>query len=155
VGYTLSAISPDGRWLALTRELTTQNNEIYLRDGRSGAITHISPHTGDVQYAPQVFSPDGRFLYYLTNEGSDFQYLVRYALAGGKRDTVERADWDVMYSYFSKHGKYLVVGINNDARTEIPVYAAATHRRVALPTSTTWSGRSGFSRPSATSIPRG
>jgi dipeptidyl aminopeptidase/acylaminoacyl peptidase len=46
---------------------------------------------------------------------------------------VERADWDVMYAYFSKHGKYLVVGINNDARTEIRVYEAATHRRVPIP----------------------
>lgn len=134
VGYTLSAISPDGRWLALTRELTTQNNEMYLRDGRSGAITHISPHTGDVQHAPQVFSPDGRYLYFLTNEGNDFQYLARYEVATGKRDTVERADWDVMYAYFSKHGKYLVIGINNDGRTEIRVYEAATHRRVSLPT---------------------
>lgn len=133
VGYTLGAISGDGRWLALTRELTTQNNEMYLRDARSGEIRHISQHTGDVQHAPQTFSPDGRSLYYLTNEGSDFQYLARYNLATGTRDTVERADWDVMYAYFSKHGKYLVVGINNDARTEIRVYEAATHRRVPIP----------------------
>ena len=133
VGYTVGAISGDGRWLALTREITTQNNDMYLRDGRSGAIRHISPHTGEVQHAPQVFSPDGRYLYFLTNQGSDFQYLARYNLATGTRDTVERADWDVMYAYFSKHGKYLVVGINNDARTEIRVYEAATHRRVSLP----------------------
>jgi dipeptidyl aminopeptidase/acylaminoacyl peptidase len=133
VGYTLGAISGDGRWLALTRELTTQNNEMYLRDAQSGEIRNISPHTGDVQHAPQAFSPDGRYLYYLTNEGSDFQYLARYNLAAGTRDTVERADWDVMYAYFSKHGKYLVVGINNDARTEIRVYDAATHRRVSVP----------------------
>lgn len=134
VGYTLGAVSGDGRWLALTRELTTQNNEMYLRDNRNGEIRHISPHTGDVQHAPQAFSPDGRYLYFLTNEGNDFQYLARYALATGVRDTVERADWDVMYAYFSKHGKYLVVGINNDARTEIRVYEAATHRRVPIPT---------------------
>lgn len=134
VGYTLGTISGDGRWLALTREITTQNNEMYLRDGQSGEIRHISQHTGDVQHQPQAFSPDGRYLYYLTNEGSDFQYLARYNLASGARDTVERADWDVMYAYFSKHGKYLVVGINNDARTEIRVYEAVTHRRVPIPT---------------------
>ena len=133
VGYTVGAISGDGRWLALTREITTQNNDMYLRDGRSGAIRHISPHTGEVQHAPQAFSPNGRYLYFLTNQGSDLQYLARYNLTTGTRDTVERADWDVMYAYFSKHGKYLVVGINNDARTEIRVYEAATHRRVSLP----------------------
>lgn len=133
VGFTIGAISGDGRWLALTKEITTQNNDMYLRDGRTGAIRHITRHTGEVQHAPQVFSLDGRYLYFLTNEGSDFQYLARYNLATGARDTVERADWDVMYAYFSKQGKYLVVGINNDARTEIRVYEAATHRRVPLP----------------------
>jgi len=39
----------------------------------------------------------------------------------------------VAFAYFSKLGKYLVVGTNADARTEIRVYEAATHRLVPLP----------------------
>src|SRR5207247_9452053 len=73
------------------------------------------------------------YLYYTTDEGSEFAWLARYDLATGRRDTVERPSWDVDFAYFSKHGKYLVAGINADARTEIRVYEAATHRRIALP----------------------
>lgn len=133
VGYQVGAISPDRRWMALGRALTTQNNEMYLRDMRTGAVRHLSPHTGDVKYSPQAFSPDGKYLYYTTDEGSEFAWLARYNLATGRRDTVERPHWDVDFAYLSKHGKYLVVGINADATTEIRVYVAATHRPVALP----------------------
>jgi len=100
---------------------------------QTGEMRHLSPHEGDVQYNPQAFSPDGKYLYYTTDEGSEFAWLARYDLATGRRDTVERPSWDVDFAYFSKHGKYLVAGINADARTEIRVYEAATHRRIALP----------------------
>src|SRR2546430_2285157 len=133
VGYQVAAISSDRHWMALQRPLTTQNSEMYLRDMQTGEVRHLSPHAGDVQYNPRAFSPDGKYLYYTTDEGSEFAWLARYDLATGRRDTVERPSWDVDFAYFSKHGKYLVAGINADARTEIRVYEAATHRRVTLP----------------------
>ncbi len=133
VGYSVAAISRDRRWMALGRSLTTQNSEMYLRDMQTGAVRHLSPHAGDVQYGPRTFSPDGKYLYYTTDEGSEFAWLARYDLATGRRDTVERPSWDVVFADFSKHGKYLVVGVNADGRTEIRLYEAATHRRIALP----------------------
>jgi dipeptidyl aminopeptidase/acylaminoacyl peptidase len=132
-GYQFGAISPDRQWLALTRQLTTENGEMYLRNQRTGDMLHISPHVGEAAYSPQAFSPDGRYLYFLTDEGGDFTYLARYHIATRKPEVVERADWDVVYAHFSKHGRYLVVGINHDARTELRRYDATTHQRVALP----------------------
>ena len=133
VGYDIGAVSPDRHWLALHRSLTTQNSEMYLRDMGTGEIKHLSQHEGNVQYYPQTFSPDGKYLYFTTDEGGEFTWLARYNLATGQRDTVERPQWDVDFAYFSKLGKYLVVGINADARTEIRIYEAATHRLVPLP----------------------
>lgn len=136
VGYQVGAISPDRRWMALIRPITTQNSDMYLRDMQSGELKLLSPHTGSVQYAPQTFSPDGKYLYYTTDEGSEFSWLARYELATGQRVTVERPNWDVEFAAFSKHGKYLVVGINADAQSEIHVYETAVHqqvKRVKLP----------------------
>ncbi len=133
VGYDVGAISPDRRYLALSKSITTSNNEMYLRDARTGEIRHISQHQGNVTSTPMEFSHDGRWLYYVTDEGSEFAYLKRYEVASGRTEDVERADWDVSFAYFSKRGTYLVIGINNDARTEIRIYEAATHHRVALP----------------------
>ena len=131
-GMSAEAISPDRRWLALVRTGTRTDNNVYVHDRQTGKTTHITPHTGEVSSAPQVFSPDGRYLYLTTDEGHEFQYLVRHDVQTGKRSVVHKPDWDVMGAGLSKSGRYLVVSINNDARTEVQIFESATHRPVAL-----------------------
>ena len=53
-----SAISNTGRYLTLTQDLTTSNNEMYLMDLSTGEIEHISEHEGDDTYYPADFSLD-------------------------------------------------------------------------------------------------
>jgi len=132
-GYQFADISPDKRYLVFGKPETTNDSDIYLFDRETGAMEHLTPHEGEINYQPMTFSPDGSSLYLLTNEGSEFSYLVRHDLETAERAVVEQTDWDVWYGYFSKHGKYLIVGINNDARTEIKVYDAASMERVTLP----------------------
>jgi dipeptidyl aminopeptidase/acylaminoacyl peptidase len=121
-GLNVSAISNDDRYIALGKSITTNNSDMYLLDTQSKKVKHLSAHEGDVQFAPQYFSMDGKKLFYLTDEGSEFTYLASYDIATGKKEKVEEAKWDVMYAYLSQNGKYRVVGINNDARTEIRIY---------------------------------
>ncbi|MBX2967902.1 MAG: S9 family peptidase [Cyclobacteriaceae bacterium] len=124
-GLNPTAISRDNRYIALVKPITTNNSDVYILDSESGERKHITPHEGDVDYSPQYFSPDGKKLIYLTNEGSEFMYISSYDLATGEKAKIEDAPWDIMYTYLSRNGKYRVVAINNDARTEIKVYNEA------------------------------
>lgn len=124
-GLDPSAISRDNRYIALVKPVTTNNSDLYVLDTQSGETKHITPHEGDIDYRPQYFSRDGKQLIYLTNEGSEFMYIARYDLASGTVTKIEDAPWDIMYTYLSHTGKYRVVAINNDARTEIKVYNEA------------------------------
>jgi len=121
-GLDPTAISRDNRYIALIKPITTNNSDVYILDTQSGQTKHISQHEGDVDYSPQYFSPDGSKLIYLTNEGSEFMYVASYDLASGAKAKLEEAPWDIMYTYLSRNGKYRVVAINNDARTEMKVY---------------------------------
>ncbi len=132
-GYEFADISPDKRYLAFRRIRTTSDSDIYLFDRDSGEMKHLTPHEGEVSNSPETFRPDGSSLYFTTDEGSEFSYLTRYDLASGESEPVVQPEWDVWYAYFSKHGRYLVVGINNDAATEIRVYDAATMMPIDLP----------------------
>ncbi|UCC71835.1 MAG: S9 family peptidase [Gemmatimonadota bacterium] len=132
-GYQFADISPDKRYLVFGKPETMNDSDIYLFDRQTGVMEHLTPHEGEIAYHPQTFSPDGSSLYILTDEDSEFSYLVRHDLASSRREVVEQPDWDVWYGYFSKHGKYLVIGINNDARTEIRVYDAQTMTQIQLP----------------------
>lgn len=128
-----AGISNTGRYMALTQELTTSNNEMYLLELSSGDIKHISEHEGDATYSPADFSLDDQYLYYLSNEGSEFTYLSSYHLETGKKKLVYEADWDVSYAYFSFNEKYQVIGINEDAKTVVKVFDVASGEAVAMP----------------------
>lgn len=132
VGYSVVP-SYDRRWLALQRTITTNNSQLYIRNTQTGEMREISPHQTDMQVSPQTFSRDGRFLYFTTDEGSEFAWLARFDVATGKIDAVEKPEWDVWFAYESKRGKYTVIGVNVDAHTEIRLYETATHRRMQLP----------------------
>lgn len=121
-GLDPSAISRDNRYIALTKSITTNNGDMYLLDTQSKQTKLISEHTGNATYSPQYFSLDGKKLIYLTDEGGEFAYLAGYDIATGEKTKIEDAPWDIMYSYLSQNGKYRVVAINNDARTEIKIY---------------------------------
>lgn len=124
-GLDLAAISNDDRYIALIKTITTNNSEMYLLDTQSKSVKHLSPHQGNAQFAPQYFSLDGKTLYYLTDEGSEYLYLASYDVASGEKKKIQEAKWDMMYAYLSRNGKYRVVAINNDARTEIRIYDEA------------------------------
>ncbi|MFZ6000690.1 MAG: alpha/beta fold hydrolase [Bacteroidota bacterium] len=121
-GLDPSAISNDDRYIALVKSITTNNSDMYLLDTQTGKTQLLSQHDGDAQYNPQYFSLDGKKLFYLTNEGGEFTYLASYDVTTGAKEKVEEAPWDIMYASLSRNGKYRVVAINNDARTEIKIY---------------------------------
>ncbi len=128
----IGAISPDRRWLALAKPIGTSEVELYLHDRTSGETKKLAGGDG-VSAAAQEFTPDGKALLFTTDEGSEFAYLVRHDLGTGARQEVLRPDWDVLYATFSRDGRYLTVGINADARTEVRLFEAATMQPVALP----------------------
>lgn len=121
-GLNPAAISNDDRYIALSKSITTNNSDMYLLDTQTKQLKHLSPHEGDATFEPAYFSMDGKELFYLTDLGSEFTYLASYDIATGETTKVVEAPWDIMYAYLSRNGKYRVVAINNDARTEIRVY---------------------------------
>ena len=128
-----SGISNMGKYLVLTKTISTSNNEMYIMEVETGEIRHISEHEGDATYSPADFSLDDRHLYYLTNEESEFTYLNSYNLETGEKEEVYTADWDVWYAYFSFNEKYQVIGVNEDAKTVVRIFETASGKEVHIP----------------------
>ncbi|MGO9117165.1 MAG: alpha/beta fold hydrolase, partial [Desulfomonilaceae bacterium] len=131
--YTLGSISRDNRYLAFSETITRDNSNMYLFDRKTGEFKQLTPHDGDINYSPETFSIDSKSLYYTTDEGNEFAYLKRYDLESGNSETILKPDWDLEFARFSHSGKYMVVGINNDAKTEIRIYDTSTNQLVHLP----------------------
>ncbi len=132
-GLNVTAISDDKNYLALIESITTNNSEMYLYNRSSKFQTHISKHEGDAQFSPQYFSSDNSKLFYLTDLGSEFQHLRTIDTESGEIETVFEANWDVRYSYESYHGKYRVIGLNDDGKTVVKLFLLKTGEELIFP----------------------
>ncbi len=132
-GFFPAGSSNDGRMIALAKMNTNADSDALVYDRDTGELRNLSAHEGDISNSPADFTPDDRGLLVLTDDGAEFAYLVRYDLETGAREEMLRADWDISFAAYSRGGTYLVVGINNDARTELRLYEAATMALVELP----------------------
>ncbi len=133
-GFDFGAISDDKKYIAFQKSGGSQADaDIFLYNATTKELKNITTHTGDVANNPQTFDVASKYLYYLTDSGSEFQYVARYDLATGKTEVVEKTPWDVSYTYFSQNGKYRVTAINEDARTRIKIYDTASGKLVTLP----------------------
>lgn len=134
-GYQLSALSDDGRWLALGKPRTSADADIYLVDLVADAPEPvlITPHDGNVSYAAVTFTPDNARLVFATDEHGEFIQHWTYDLTSGETAPLVQADWDVLYTAYSHTGRYRASGINADARTEVTLTDTRTEDPVRLP----------------------
>jgi dipeptidyl aminopeptidase/acylaminoacyl peptidase len=133
-GFDFGDISNDKRYITFQKNgASTADSDVYLYDTTTKEMKNLTAHTGDVANSPQTFDQQSKSLYFLSDAGAEFRYVARYDLATGKTETVEKAPWDVMYTYFSHGGKYRVTAVNEDARTVMKVVDAKTGKPVPLP----------------------
>jgi dipeptidyl aminopeptidase/acylaminoacyl peptidase len=133
-GLDFGDISDDKKYIAFQRSGGSQaDSDVYLYNTATKELKNLTANTGDVANSPQSFDPESKHLYFLSDSGSEFRYVARYSLATGKTEVMEKAPWDVSYTYFSRNGKFRVTAINEDARTKIKIYEQATGKLVDLP----------------------
>ena len=132
-GFNVSDVSPDRRYIALEKTETRANTRAMVHDVQTGKTRELMPHEDDAVCNPLSFTRDGKKLYCLTDIGHEFRYLVSIDLETDEPTVAEKLDWDVSYSRLTKNGRYRIVGINRDARTELRVYEEDTGRLVRLP----------------------
>jgi dipeptidyl aminopeptidase/acylaminoacyl peptidase len=131
-GYEFGPISRDKRYLALVKQHTTADADIFLFDRTKNTTKNITQHKGNVNNAPADFSPDGTQLLFASDSGREFMSLRRHDIATGEEAVVYEPKWDVPGGYFSKGGKYLIVYLNEDSRGRAVVLDAKTYAPIPL-----------------------
>lgn len=132
---SVDAVSPDGRYLALTKPRTSADSDVYVLDlqARGATPTLVTPHEGNVEHGVYDFTRDGRQLVYSTNEHGEFTQAWTYDLASGAKAPLIAAEWDVLFVSFSESGRYRVSGVNADARTVVSILDTQSGNNITLP----------------------
>ncbi len=134
-GYWLPAgLSPDNKQLLLFNYVSRNESTIHLLDLKSKESTQINPSNEKIAYGSVFFSGDGKALYYVADEGSEFQQLTRYELGSNKK-TVLTGDipWDVQGASLSPDGKLLVFTTNEGGLSKLHIREPATNTPVPAP----------------------
>ena len=129
----VGAIAYNEQYLLLTKSVTTDKNEMYLYDVAKKELKKISNDAEEATYNPQGFELSDSSFYYLTNEGKEFTYVVKYNIATGAKEKVYETNWDVSYMYFSENGKYRIIGINEDGRNKVLLYNHKSGEQLKFP----------------------
>ena len=132
-GYQIRAVSPDRRYVAMSRIHDNANKRVYVYDRTAQKLSEITAGVTPVSGEPEAFAATGATLYYTSDDGGEFAHLKRIDLATGKSDTIFAPNWDVEGAGLSDDGRYLVVHVNEDARARPYLFDAATLKPVKLP----------------------
>jgi len=132
-GITPSEISRDGKWLALNKPNTTSDSDIYLYNLQTKEKKHITPHTEPASYEAAAFDPESKKLFFTSNAGGEYSSVRTYDLASGAIAVHEKADWDLMGTWFSRNGQYRLSSVNQDGSTVLRIVEAKGEKAVALP----------------------
>lgn len=132
-GYDVGFVSPDERYLTLVKSITTDKNELYLYDRKTSELKKLSKDGEEASYNPLIFEPNSSALYYSTNEGNEFSYIIKYNLASGKKEKFFSDKWDVVAMGISESGKYHNVIVNEDARNKVLLFDHKTGKQLKFP----------------------
>ncbi len=130
-GYNLAGISDDKKYLPLSKAINTNDSDLFLYSFADKSTTKINENQS--ANSSEDFSPDGTSLYYNTDDGAEFGYLMKYNIAEKTRKKVMEKKWDIVGSYFTENGTYQVTYINEDAKNVIEVMDVASGKNIELP----------------------
>ena len=135
MGLDVGAISPDGRFIALSKNNSNKDSDVFILDTMKKTLKPelIAGKGVEATFGPETFSRDSKALYYSTNAKGEFAQIWRYDLTSGEHRLALKDEWDVNFIYFSKSGRYQVSGVNADASTKVTVMDTKTGQSIAMP----------------------
>jgi dipeptidyl aminopeptidase/acylaminoacyl peptidase len=131
-GLTPSVISKTERYIALTKEITSDKNEMYLYDSKTKTTKRLS-NDKEANWSPMAFEKNDSIFYYTSNEDKEFSSLLKYNINTGKSEEIFKDKWDVMYMSLSEKEKYHIIFVNNDGKNKVLLFEHATGKPLKLP----------------------
>jgi dipeptidyl aminopeptidase/acylaminoacyl peptidase len=127
-----AAISPDGRWLALTVESKVTPASAHLAvvdlaapEGQE-RLAEVTPADAPAWNGSPSWTADSSALYFTSNYGREFTGIARYELASGELTWVLAREDAELSGWLSPDGRLLLVEHNDNGASALALHDAAT-----------------------------
>lgn len=131
-GLDASGISKSERYIALSKSITADKNELYLYDSKSRKMTRIS-NDNEATWNPMDFEKNDTVMYYTTNDDSEFSYLVKYNINSGEKETYYKDSWDIAVMSISENENFHTIFVNEDGRNKVLLFDHKTNEPIDFP----------------------
>jgi dipeptidyl aminopeptidase/acylaminoacyl peptidase len=127
-----AAMSPDGRWLALTvaSKIAAAAEHVVLVDLEVAPgeerMAEVTPADAAAMNGALAWSPDGSALYFSSNNGREFTAVARYDLAAASLTWLVTDDKADLTGWLSPDGTSLLVERNDNGASRLALHDAAT-----------------------------
>lgn len=107
------AFSPDNQTLAVTRTMSINDQQLWLVELATGRKAQIKPSPVKVFRGSPVFAPDGKSLFYISDDDSEFRHVARYNLNTDEEDAlISDLPWDVEALELAPNGRTIAFSAN-------------------------------------------
>jgi dipeptidyl aminopeptidase/acylaminoacyl peptidase len=128
--WSAANFSPDSLTLAVTKDISVSDQQIWLLDLSNGRKVQVEPSPVKIFRGSPVFSPDGQALYYITDYDSEFRRVVRHDLRSDDKDFLTPdIKWDVEALEMSPNGRLLAFAVNEGGASQIYLVDGRRGRR--------------------------
>jgi len=80
-----------------------------------------------------AFEKNDSIMYFTTNDGGEFSYLVKFNINNGSSQKIYSTNWDVIGMGLSENEKYHTIFINEDGKNKVLLFDHATNKPIDFP----------------------
>jgi dipeptidyl aminopeptidase/acylaminoacyl peptidase len=132
--YQAHGWSPDDRWLLVSHDESSADQDLYVLDIENGKVRHLTPHTGRARYESPHWSADGRSIYCVsTAQERDLAGLARIDVASGKSTSLETPGHEVEGVLPSPRGRWLAWLVNAGGASQLRLTDLQSQRTRSAP----------------------
>jgi dipeptidyl aminopeptidase/acylaminoacyl peptidase len=119
-GWSVQDWSIDDQQVLIVERLSVNKSNIYMGDISTGKLTPLNDLAAEVAYREVRFTKDGKAIFVLTDELSEFQQLAKLDLATAKLEILTpEIEWDIEAFQLNKNRDSLAFAVNRAGLSEI------------------------------------
>lgn len=127
--WSPEGFSPDGKSLLIHNYISITDSKIYILDIASGKKTPLLDTKEPVAMSSPLWRDDGKGIYYMSDNESEFNRLVYYDLEKKTHNVITNSiDWDIEAIVQSKGTKKLAFIANENGSNKLYMLDPVTHK---------------------------
>jgi dipeptidyl aminopeptidase/acylaminoacyl peptidase len=126
--------SKDGKYIVYAQEQAKgTDSNLFIADVEAGKSTLLTPHQGELRFAANDISPDGKRVLLTSNAANGYDNVGLLDIATKKITWLTKDKWEISGGEFSPDGKHLTFSANVDGNEDIYLHDLATGKSTVLP----------------------